>query len=278
MTMKKILLFFVALVATLSMNAQTTEIYKGATKEATYSGADVTVKFGTDSIRVSQGDVTKASYPAEYKVVSKELPPTPAGSIGKAKRTGGIDVNWVQLWEGGPKFAEYNVGATSATDYGGYYAWGGSQDKVDDHNTGSGNLTGTDDTAIMLWGNNWRMPTADELGKQDGDPYIDGLLGKCTVEWIDGINKKYNDTDAKGLLCTGKGDYATNSIFLPAAGYCEEKVVNNQGMQGLYWSSTRVSNKFANDMRFGSNGYWGVFDDPFGYCISVRAVLYEGDK
>ncbi|MDO4801013.1 MAG: hypothetical protein Q4A15_02490, partial [Prevotellaceae bacterium] len=71
----------------------------GSAKEATYSGADVTVKFGTDSIRVSQGDVTKASYPADYKVVSKELPP----STGTAKITGDIDVNWVQLWKDGPK-------------------------------------------------------------------------------------------------------------------------------------------------------------------------------
>ena len=46
---------------------------------------------------------------------------------------------WVQLWENGPKFAEFNVGATitdytSATDYttaniGGYYGWGGTTDK-----------------------------------------------------------------------------------------------------------------------------------------------------
>ncbi len=43
-------------------------------------------------------------------------------TTGKAYATGpDCDVNWVQLWKNGPKFAEYNVGATSVTDYGGYY-------------------------------------------------------------------------------------------------------------------------------------------------------------
>lgn len=75
-------------------------------------------------------------------------------TTGVATRTGGISVKWVQLWKGGPKFAEYNVGATHdmAEDYGKLYAWGGSQDKVDDHNTGSVVLKGTDDTATKLWG------------------------------------------------------------------------------------------------------------------------------
>ena len=265
--MKKVLLFLVALVATLSMNAQTTEIYKDTTKEATYSGADVTVKFGTDSIRVSQGDVTKASYPAEYKVVSKELPPTPAGSIGKAKRTGGIDVNWVQLWEGGPKFAEYNVGATSATDYGGYYAWGGSQDKVNDKDTGKSSLSGNRDTATKLWGSSWRMLTKEEF---------EGLLDKCTVEWIDGNNKKYNNTTVKGILCTGKGDYAFNSIFLPAAGYCARGEVYNQG-SGFYWSSTPNGSENAWSLYFFS-ATPSMYDDYRYGGDSVRAVLNEGDK
>lgn len=34
----------------------------------------------------------------------------PEESLGTAKRSGDIDVNWIQLWAGGPKFAEYNVG------------------------------------------------------------------------------------------------------------------------------------------------------------------------
>ena len=45
---------------------------------------------------------------------------------GEAEATGIGNVRWIQLWEGGPKFAEYNLGATSATEFGGYYTWGGT--------------------------------------------------------------------------------------------------------------------------------------------------------
>lgn len=76
MTMKKILLFLVALVATLSMNAQTTEIHNETGKVASYLGADVTVKFGVagdgqPTLEVYKGDVWQATYTgSEYKVVS----------------------------------------------------------------------------------------------------------------------------------------------------------------------------------------------------------------
>ena len=73
--MKKILLFIVALVATLSMNAQTTEIYKDTTLQKAYYGADVTVSFGENSITVKQGEVEDSYKGSDYKVVSKELPP-----------------------------------------------------------------------------------------------------------------------------------------------------------------------------------------------------------
>ena len=202
-------------------------------------------------------------------------------TTGTAKRTGDIDVKWIQLWENGPKFAEYNVGVTDgkAESYGGYYCWGKTvdQDENGDYKTGTDALTGDDDTATNLWGSNWRMPTADELGKRDGSlNYVDGLLGKCTVEWIDGITKKYNDTDAKGLLCTGKGDYASNSVFLPAAGDCFGTTFHDQGTFGYYWSSTPDGSDNAYYLIIRSD-YPGPGVHPYprydGY--SVRAVLAE---
>ena len=181
-------------------------------------------------------------------------------------------VNWVRLWENGPKFAEYNVGATSATDYGGYYAWGGSQDKVDDHNTGTVDLSPTSnpitDTATKLWGSNWRMPNKTEL--------ID-LLSSCDVEWIDGSNKKYNNTNVSGLLCTGKGAYASNSVFLPAAGHCYCGIVYGQGDYGAYWSSTPYGRDYSFRLRFDSGGQYVDYFDHLGGCYSVRAVLAEFD-
>ena len=229
--MKKILFSLVALVCSMSMNAQ-----------------------------VMKGNVVVATYTADQadNVVFEEV--QGSTTTGTAKRTGDIEVNWVQLWENGPKFAEYNVGAANnkAEDYGGYYAWGGSQDKVDDHNTGSATLTGDADTATKLWGNAWRMPTQAEL---------EALPANCDVEWtaVNGVN---------GRKFTGKGDYASNSVFLPAAGYFNYGYVRGQGDFGYYWSSTPLGSDRACSLLFNS-GLQIVSLDYRDRGYSVRAVLAE---
>ncbi len=166
--------------------------------------------------------------------------------------------NAVQLWASGPYFATMNIGAASETDYGGYYAWGGSQDKVDDDNTGTDALTGDADTATKLWGSAWRMPTQTEL---------QALLDNCDVEWttLNGVN---------GRKFTGNGDYASNSVFLPAAGYCDYGNVYDQGRYGDFWSSTPNGSNYACCLFF-SSGYKYVADGYRGNGFSVRAVLKE---
>ena len=119
-------------------------------------------------------------------------------TTGAATREGDIEVNWVQLWENGPKWAEYNVGAAKAEDYGDI-----------------ANLT--EDFVSSRWGTAWRLPTIDELDK---------LCSKCKIEWIEG----YKGTEVNGLLVTGQEgtDFEFNSIFLPA----------HAKDWGLYWSSS----------------------------------------
>ena len=185
-------------------------------------------------------------------------------TTGTAKRTGDIDVNWVQLWENGPKFAEYNVGAenSKAEDYGGYYNWGMSDVQTSsnfaDYKSGESPLTGDDDTATKLWGSNWRMPTQTEL---------QGLIDNCDVAWT-----TVNDKD--GLKFTGKGAYASNSVFLPAAGEYNAGDVYGQGGYGKYWSSTPGGDDYAYNLGFNS-GSQNVEDDARYNGYSVRAVLAE---
>lgn len=212
-------------------------------------------------VKLYKGDQVVAEY-WDYevdRVVYEELPPT----TGTAKRKDNIDVNWVQLWKGGPKFAEYNVGAKNnkPEDYGGYYAWGGSQDKVDDHKAG---LTGTDDTATKLWGSNWRMPTQAEL---------QALLTNCDVQWTN--DYKGDGTNIKGTIFTGKQGtaFASNSVFLPAAGYCHGGNIYDQSNYGYYWSSTPDGSYGAYHLFFGSGYQLGYYDRYYG--CSVRAVLAE---
>ena len=188
---------------------------------------------------------------------------------GEAEATGIGNVRWIQLWEGGPKFAEYNLGATSATEFGGYYTWGGMYKNGKGitwdgtYNEGSSVLSGEADTATNLWGSNWRMPTIEDFNN---------LLANCNAEWttIDGVN---------GCKFTGKGDYKYNSIFLPAAGSCNgypdsNAVVTNQGDRGYYFTSTPKANNIGHALMVTSSSqYLSACNRNTGN--SIRAVLNE---
>ncbi len=80
------------------------------------------------------------------------------------------------------------------------------------------------------------------------------------------------------MLFTGKGNYSSNSIFLPAAGYCQETRIGGyiySGGEGHYWSSTPASGstnaKYAELADILSMSR----DDPRDRGLSVRPVLAE---
>lgn len=45
----------------------------------------------------------------------------------------------------------------------------------------------------------------------------------------------------KGFVVRGRGDYASNSIFLPATGEGDQTSLNNAGSLGYYWLSEQSS-------------------------------------
>ena len=96
-----------------------------------------------------------------------------------------VDLGLSVLW------AAYNVGASSPEEYGGYYAWGETENKtIYNWNTykwcmgdytnitkyGESSTYGIidykrvleldDDAAHVNWGGNWRMPTAEEMERK----------------------------------------------------------------------------------------------------------------
>lgn len=188
-------------------------------------------------------------------------------TTGIAKATIGgknVKVTWIQLWDGGPKFAEYNVGVTDrkAESYGGYYAWGGCQDKIDDHNTGTDALEDTDDTATNLWGSKWRMMTKSEFEEL----FNMCEWAECEYEWatVNGVN---------GYKFTGKQDgYTSNSIFLPAAGYYNVDNVYDLGSSGNYWFSDTNDSDTACYLYFNETEK-RILNGGRGIGRSVRAVL-----
>ena len=138
------------------------------------------------------------------------------------------------------KWATCNVGASSPSDYGNYYAWGETRTKSDYDSSNSvtydlsvaelkscgiigtdGNLTPACDAARVNWGGTWRMPTLDEMKE---------LTEKCTWTSQGGHN---------GYRVTGPNG---KSIFLPAAGYRSDTSLIDAGFSGYYWSATPHSN------------------------------------
>lgn len=147
----------------------------------------------------------------------------------------------------GIKWANMNVGATSVTEYGDYFAWGETSPKTtydwntykwcngsDDTQTkycnhseygyngftdGKTVLDPEDDAAHVNWGGNWRMPTIAEIQE---------LEANCTWTWTqkNGIN---------GYEVKGKNG---NFIFLPASGYRDFSSLVSVGSYGYYWSSS----------------------------------------
>lgn len=209
------------------------------------------------------GDVTRLVAKNITKVEWTNDDPLATTGTAKAIINGfEVTVPWVKLWSGGPKFAEFNVGAedNKAENYGGYYRWGSSTNKGSDYNTGTEPLSGDSDTATKLWGSNWRMPTGAELETLDK---------KCTSRWatVNGVT---------GRIFTGKDDYSSNSIFLPAAGSYTSYAVGDAGNVGYYLSSTPDPKEVLSAYYlFFNNGFSMVYsrDTRFGY--SIRPVLAE---
>ena len=166
------------------------------------------------------------------------------------------------------KWASCNVGATAPEEYGGYYAWGETEEKNSYYesdylyyNNGSYTNIGSDisgtqyDVATVKWGGNWRMPTAAE---------IDELTDNCTWQWTT-LN------DVNGWRVTGPNG---NSIFLPAAGCRDGQEVYNQGSNGRYWSSSLSSSHSYNAfiLYFNNGNYDRYYSYGRYYGHTVRPV------
>ena len=170
------------------------------------------------------------------------------------------------------KWASCNVGADSPEEYGDYFAWGETTTKLSYSSDNSvtdglsisalesrgiidanGNLTAAYDAATANWGDEWRMPTLDEMRE---------LIDKCTWEWTtqNGVN---------GRKVTGPNG---NSIFLPASGGRNEESLYPAGSYGRYWSASPHSNiGYAYYLLF-DDGYYDWDYDPRCFGLAVRPV------
>ena len=177
------------------------------------------------------------------------------------------------------KWATCNVGATKPEEYGGYYAWGETEEKEDYEwstykwckgscdtmtkyctNSKYGTvdnktvLDPEDDVAHVKWGGSWRMPTETEQKE---------LHNNCTWTWT-------TQNGVKGYKVTGTNG---NSIFLPAAGFRYGTVLYSSGSDGYCWSGSLSGNDSSGAyyLYFGSGGYYW-YDVDRDHGRSVRPV------
>ena len=192
----------------------------------------------------------------------------------------------VQLWENGPYWAETNIGADEPCDSGYHFWWGdtigykwegGKWVASDGSNsdfsfseantptygkdvatlqsegwiTADGVLAPEHDAAHVQWGENWRMPTYQEMY---------ALTTKCDREWV-------TTNGVKGYVFRGKGDYSANSIFLPVTGIGTTTSFSDANTEGYYWSSDHQSGPYHSvQIWFGSS----FFDSDDYYCYRLH--------
>ncbi len=171
---------------------------------------------------------------------------------------GNGDERWVDLGlPSGILWAAYNVGASSPEEYGGYYAWGETEEKDSYthnnypycywHTNGFWvasvlieDISGTQyDVAHVKWGNGARMPTSDEMYE---------FIDFCTYK-----EGTYNGV--VGAYCIGPNG---NSIFIPFGGKYYEYEKFGEGEWGCIWQST-------DHIEYLRRGYilFGDPDDPW---------------
>ena len=202
----------------------------------------------------------------------------------------------------GTKWAICNIGAQTSEGYGLYFAWGeatgyvggshsfiwdnykwmtpgrNSWEYINKYQTtdqktegcwynSSGKFIGDgkrmldldDDPARRYWGDKWGTPTYEDLTE---------LLANTTNEWT-------TENGVYGMRFTSTVN--SNSIFLPAAGYCSDMYPYYQGEGGYYWTAsmpyiTRSARCLAFSDQSNDNMYYNYFKN---LGMPVRPVLRD---
>ena len=183
------------------------------------------------------------------------------------------------------KWSSTNLGATSPTGYGDYFAWGetspkgiynwvtyelcnGTHSSLTNYNDSSSygvvdsktefrDYNYEDDAARQTLGDKWRIPTDAEWTE---------LRNNCTWTWV----TDYNGSGVNGRLVASPNG---NSIFLPAAGFRYNTDLVSVGIGSGYWSSSCVTDYpfYAWYVDFDSFNVLSSYSGRF-FGFSVRPV------
>ena len=193
---------------------------------------------------------------------------------------------WVDLGlPSGLKWAAWNVGATKPEEYGLYFAWGETQgySGITDEKQFSWEdykLCGGSSSTLTKYNNNSSYGTVDTLTtleQVDDAAYqsdnicrmptkadFEELTANTTSTWetLNGVNGRRFTSKTNG-----------NSIFVPAAGNCDDGSAYDVGSNGYLWSSSLNENS-PRDVWFlyFYSSYVYVYSSNRCYGFTVRAV------
>lgn len=169
------------------------------------------------------------------------------------------------------KWASWNMGADRPEGLGDLYAWGELSPKTEysistykfysSGYTKYGSidnkyqLDSEDDVAQQTWGDNWRIPTIEELKE---------LKEKCT----------FTKTELNGVPVTKVTGPNGNYIYFPYPGNFTGTTLYYENSIGSYWSSDLESDSYARDLDFIS-GMPSINGDSRYHGQSIRPVYVE---
>lgn len=207
----------------------------------------------------------------------------------------------VQLWEGGPYWADRNIGAENPEDSGYYFWWG---DTVGYKRVG--------DTWVATDGSNSNFSFTDNppnpqiytdgrgvdqllsegwIVTKDGEEVIFALAPEhdaANIHWGNGwwmpthldLSNLVSRCDwtlttlngVSGYRVTGKDSYSSASIFLPAAGRGSGTSLSFSGSHGYFWSSVLAYSEYYDYSK--SLSLW--YDSRFSYFYNESSYRYCG--
>ena len=164
------------------------------------------------------------------------------------------------------EWATMNVGADSPEDYGDYYAWGEiytketyTKDNCTTNDLDLDDISGnaTYDVATAKWGDDWRMPTKEE---------VQALMDECTLEF----------TTENGINCALLTASNGNTILLPTGGFWNYSTIWHLGDEIAYWTATAGESATAILLRSSTVLYFNNSASRYQGCL-VRPVreLYQ---
>lgn len=204
------------------------------------AGVKIAIYNGETLLRTTKAGLTAGKY---YTVPNVPVTGTAEATINDKKEM----VKWVQLWAGGPKFATQNV---------------------------AGTMTWTAAVNTNLWGDNWRLPTKEEMIGLVGSTNVGNSFMTNTVK-VEYLQKN----NVFGFKFTGvQPGYTENSIFLPTV---EDEEHDAEAGYGRYWTSDPVVDTqtgYSFDLSYSKGGFYTyttnfIPDPTLITLIAVRLVL-----